>query len=139
MPLGGSLFAAIRKFLSHRSREGTLRRWHPRTCVCVYVTDIRSDPMKRLCLASKVLPLATVFLVPCLLLAGEGRERASEPEETIDLFAAIDRGDVDVRLIPRDARHGNVLIENKTEKPLTVELPDAFAAVRAQFGDDSME
>ncbi len=90
--------------------------------------------MKRLCLACKVLPLAVVLLVPCLWLAGERRARASEPEEPIELFAAIDRGDVDVRLIPRDAKRGNVLIENKGEKPLTVELPGAFAAVRAQFG-----
>ena len=47
--------------------------------------------MKRLCLTSKVRPLAVVFLVPCLLLAGERRERVSEPEERIELFAAIDR------------------------------------------------
>ena len=40
--------------------------------------------------------------------------------EQVDLFEAVDAGQVTVRLIPKNAMGGNVLIENKTDKPLTV-------------------
>ena len=34
-----------------------------------------------------------------------------------------------MKIIPKDSTQGKVLIENKTDKPLSVKLPDAFAAV----------
>jgi len=47
----------------------------------------------------------------------------------VDLFEAVDRGHVTVRLIPKSAKGGRVLIENKTDKPLTVKIPEAVAGV----------
>jgi hypothetical protein len=47
----------------------------------------------------------------------------------VDLFEAVDRGQVTVRLIPKSAKGGRVLIENKTDKPLTVKIPEAVAGV----------
>ena len=56
--------------------------------------------------------------------------------EQVDLFDAMDAKQVAVRLIPKDAMGGTVLIENKTDKPLTVKIPDAVAGVsiHAQMG-----
>ena len=57
--------------------------------------------------------------------------------EQVDIFDAVDAGQVTVRLIPRNAIGGNVLIENKTDKPLTVKIPDAVVgvSVHSQFGN----
>ena len=56
--------------------------------------------------------------------------------ESVELFQAMEDGAIDVQFIPRDATEARVLIENKTDKPLNVRLPAAFAAVPvlAQFG-----
>lgn len=57
--------------------------------------------------------------------------------EEVELFAAIEAGQVSARLIPQNARKGNVLFENKTDKPLTIKLPEAVIGVpvtNAQFG-----
>jgi len=45
------------------------------------------------------------------------------------MFEAIKDERIDVKLIPKDSKRSNVLIENKTAKPLSVRLPDAFAGV----------
>jgi hypothetical protein len=55
----------------------------------------------------------------------------------VELFQAIEAGEVDVRVVPKNALGANVLIENKTEEPLTVKWPTAVVAVPkhlAQFG-----
>jgi hypothetical protein len=56
--------------------------------------------------------------------------------ESVELFEGIEQGTIAVKLIAKDATEANVLIENKTDKPLNVQLPAAFAAVPvlAQFG-----
>ncbi len=57
--------------------------------------------------------------------------------EQVDIFDAVDAGQVSIRLIPRNAMGGNVLIENKTDKPLTVKIPEAVVgvSVHSQFGN----
>jgi hypothetical protein len=55
----------------------------------------------------------------------------------VELFNAIDAGQLEVKVVPKNAFGGNVLIENKTDQPLTVKLPQAVVAVPkhlAQFG-----
>jgi hypothetical protein len=47
----------------------------------------------------------------------------------VELFAAIEAGELEARLVARDARHGNLLVTNKTEDPLTVKLPRAVVGV----------
>ena len=58
-------------------------------------------------------------------------------DQTVEMFAAIAKGDIAVKLIPKDSTQCRVLIENKTDKPLNVKLPDAFAGVPvlAQVGN----
>ncbi|MCO6454085.1 MAG: hypothetical protein J5I93_02115, partial [Pirellulaceae bacterium] len=63
--------------------------------------------------------------------------QAAEPEARhVGLFEAIEAGDIDVKLIPQSSKGGNVVIENKTKQPLTIQLPEAFAGVPvlAQIG-----
>lgn len=58
--------------------------------------------------------------------------------ESVEMFAAMDTGQIDVKFIAQDATAARVLIENKTKQPLNVKLPEAFAGVPAdvlaQFG-----
>ena len=52
--------------------------------------------------------------------------KADDSLEHIDVFAGIEQGVLDVRLIPQDALGGNILIENKGAKPLNIDFPPAF-------------
>jgi hypothetical protein len=56
--------------------------------------------------------------------------------DSVEMFAAMEEGQIEVKFIPKDSTEANVLIKNKTDKPLNVQLPEAFAAVPilAQFG-----
>jgi hypothetical protein len=87
------------------------------------------------------------FLAPaCVLLfslqvlaAHRADSRSTKPKDdavTVELFDAIKSGDIEVRVIAKDAAAGNVLIKNVTAKRLAIRLPEAFAAVpvAAQFG-----
>ena len=77
----------------------------------------------------------TLVLLPALLLAADRRAKAPKPGEfnpenaSVDLFGAIEKGEIEVKLIPKDSTQCKVLITNKTDKPLNVKLPAAFAGV----------
>ena len=47
----------------------------------------------------------------------------------VEMFKAMEEGLIDVRLIQKTAKGGNLLFENKTKEPLTVQLPEAFVGV----------
>jgi hypothetical protein len=49
--------------------------------------------------------------------------------EKVDLFTAIEKGQVEVQLIPRDETQCRLLVTNKTAAPLSVKLPDGFCGV----------
>lgn len=80
--------------------------------------------------------------LPAFLAAAERGQRKprygefNPDHESLDMFDGIDDGRLVVRLIPKDASETSILIENKTDKPLNVELPPAFAGtpILAQFG-----
>ncbi len=87
---------------------------------------------------------AAMAIVVGALEAGEGRARPKKigdynPDDpTVEMFEAIEKGDIVVKLIPKNSTQARVLIENKTAQPLNVKLPEAFAGVPAlaQFGGD---
>jgi len=60
---------------------------------------------------------------------------ATEPAAA-ELFAAIDRGVVEAKVVVRDQYHARVILRNTTDAPLRLQLPDAFAArpILAQQG-----
>jgi hypothetical protein len=77
----------------------------------------------------------------CLLaLPGAAAETAAEkaksapavPQpaaEQVEMFQAMEQGQLEVRLIPKDSTQATVIFKNKTRRPLTVALPEAFAGV----------
>lgn len=67
---------------------------------------------------------------------GAERKKEAPAAENVDLFAAIEQGMVEVKLIAKDSTECNVRVKNKTDKPLSIRLPEAFAGVPvlAQFG-----
>ena len=66
-----------------------------------------------------------------LVAAAAGPAPAAEntPAATVGLFKAQRAGQIEVKLIPKDAAEGTVVIINKTQQPLTIKLPAAFAGV----------
>lgn len=73
-------------------------------------------------------------LAASTLLAGQRGERKPPASRAVEMFQAIEQEEIDVKLIPKSSKGGNVLIENKTKQPLAIKLPEAFAGVLAQFG-----
>jgi len=66
---------------------------------------------------------AVAALLPAVL-------SAAPPEpEVVDVFPAAEQGKIEVRLIALDSAKCNLLVTNKTGKPLSVRLPEAFAGV----------
>ena len=78
-----------------------------------------------------------LLLLAAAVWAAEGRARPAKigdynPDDpTVEMFAAMEKGDIAVKLIPKDSTQCRVLIENKTKQPLNVKLPEAFAGVPA--------
>ena len=50
-------------------------------------------------------------------------------EAPVEWFAAEEAGQIEVKFIPKDATEATILLKNLTDKPLTIKLPEAFAAV----------
>lgn len=66
------------------------------------------------------------------VLAGSANgadEPAKGGPQTVEMFAAIRAGQIEVQFIPANAKYGNILVRNKTKQPLLVKLPDAAAGV----------
>jgi hypothetical protein len=67
---------------------------------------------------------------------GKASNRADQPAKQVELFQAMDDGEVDVKFIARSDRAARVIIKNNTKQPLALKLPEAFAGVPvvAQLG-----
>ena len=91
--------------------------------------------MRWLCRAGwlpRIVLLAAVVLTATTLVAADqikGVRKYNSQDETVELFSAVEEGQLDVKLIPKDSTRCRVLITNKTHKPLNVRLPAAFAGV----------
>lgn len=46
--------------------------------------------------------------------------------EAVEMFAAMDRGDLAVRLMPEKDQQARLELENRTDRPLTVQVPATF-------------
>jgi len=71
-----------------------------------------------------VTPVAAREPVKAASSASPGESGAAE-----DLFAAQAAGHVEVKYIPNDSRSAQVIVTNRTRKPLTLRMPTAFAGV----------
>ncbi len=77
---------------------------------------------------------AALLLAGSALAAESGRKpvrvgRYNPKAQTVEMFAAMENGDIAVRLVPWNALLCRILVENKTDEPLNVELPKAFVGV----------
>lgn len=80
-----------------------------------------------------------VACVPALVFAGDrsrARHDAAPAGEVVEMFTGIEKGQIEVQLIPKDSTQCNLLVKNKTDKPLSIKMPEAFAGVPvlAQLG-----
>lgn len=73
--------------------------------------------------------IVAVLSVVAVSLSASGADKAARAAKRVELFEAIKAGDIAVKLIPKDAKEANVLIENKAKQPLEIKLPEAFAGV----------
>ncbi|HLA84267.1 MAG TPA: hypothetical protein VJL29_05705 [Thermoguttaceae bacterium] len=88
-----------------------------------------------------LVPAVVVVLLATVAVGAERQRKLkaglyNPKDATVEMFSAIDAGDIEVKLIPKDSTETRVLITNKTDRPLNVKLPDAFAGVPvlAQIG-----
>jgi len=72
--------------------------------------------------------IATVNLVHVASASARAPASVSLPE-SVNLFQAMDAGDVDVKLIVKDGQQARIVAKNNTKKPLRIQIPEAFAAV----------
>lgn len=85
-------------------------------------------------------PCLLLFLViqPTSVMAADRASPKPEGDEkaTVEFFEAMKLGTIEARIIPSDSRKANVWVENKTDKPVSVEMPLGFAGVpvAAQLG-----
>ncbi len=78
---------------------------------------------------SAVAVLALSFLGVAPAVAEEAPSSAAPEDEAVDLFDAIEAGQVEARFIPRDERQARLFVKNVSDQPINVRLPDAFAGV----------
>ena len=91
-------------------------------------TELFSRARRALILGAVVLSLTTV-------MAAGGKRVIRKPSydpaaESVALFDGVDTGLLDATLVAKNPHQGNVLIENKSKKALTVQMPKSVAAVQ---------
>ena len=80
---------------------------------------------------SGIVLTATVLMVPAFVIGADlsGQAAATADTQTVDVFSAMKDGQINVQLIFKDATQGDLLIKNKTDKPLNGRFPAVFAGV----------
>ncbi len=85
--------------------------------------------------------LVGISVVSLPLMAADGQKSQARKKgatgEIVDMFAAIENGQIKVQIFPRDATQARLVVTNETDQPISVALPPAFAAtpVLAQFNN----
>jgi hypothetical protein len=90
--------------------------------------------MIRLCVLAA--PVTAFLITAAALPAATVEETRRAPSSnaagpTVDLFQAMEDGQVNVKFMAKSDREGRLLITNKTKQPLHLQLPEAFAGVPA--------
>ena len=93
-----------------------------------------------LAVASIVCGLLGMVVAPTLGAEPVRRRPVANASESLDVLEAEAQGLVSVKYIPNDAKSAQIVVENKSDKPLTLRLPNAFAGVPvlAQMGMGGM-
>ena len=101
------------------------------------------------------LAIATLLSIATIASADDGRDAArlkryrerqlntisktrtpAEGFESVDMFEAMEKGDIQVLIRTKSSAESNLIVTNKTDRPLAITMPKAFSAVPAmrQFG-----
>ena len=80
------------------------------------------------CTASAIL-MVGLSLVAWNSFADRPRTNAQPAAETVAMFQAIENGQIEVSLTVKDDQQARIVAHNLTDKPLTIEMPEAYAAV----------
>ena len=84
----------------------------------------------RNCICRLVLLVAVLGLIPASLRALDDEPiSASDEPLSVDLFAAMEIGQVEVTVIAHSYAQVSLRVRNKTQRELAVRMPDVFAAV----------
>jgi hypothetical protein len=85
---------------------------------------------------SSLAVLSLPVLVASYLVAADKTPAKSADVQPVELFAGMNSGDLSVKFIPKNDREGQIVIENKTNQPVSVQLPKSFVGVPvlAQIG-----
>jgi hypothetical protein len=75
--------------------------------------------------------LAVLVLTLPGIAAAKKASRTLPGSQTVEFFSALDQGQIAATVIPRDSRQLTVQVENKTDKPLSIRLPESIGAVPA--------
>lgn len=102
--------------MNFRFRTSALVRSVGVLAVCLTVVGLSSVTAAKAARRTKRKPVIT-------------RPRFNPTAERVKLFDGMKKGVLKVKVIAKNDKRGNVLIENTTDKPLTVELPKAVVAV----------
>jgi hypothetical protein len=81
--------------------------------------------------------LAVVGLLVTSAWSADKPAKSTGPDhDPVELFSAMENGDLEVNFVAKNSKSAMVVIKNNTKKPLSVKLPEAFGGVPvlAQFG-----
>jgi hypothetical protein len=56
---------------------------------------------------------------------------AVEGFQSVEMFSAMEKGEIKVRIVPKNANSSNLFVENTTDRPLSIQMPATFSAVPA--------
>jgi hypothetical protein len=77
------------------------------------------------------LGIAAIVAIPVAVFAASPVSKTVDKETgpAVGLFEGMASGDIEVTVVAKDAKEGMLTVKNKANKPLTIKLPEAFAAV----------
>ena len=86
------------------------------------------------CALGLVFGLTSLFSAAALGADSVAKEGSPPPGEAVavELFACIEGGKVEATIVPRDSKKVTLQLKNKSDQPLAIRLPEAFAAVPVQ-------
>ena len=69
------------------------------------------------------------LLATSAVWAGDRAHRPLANSEEVDVFAGMQQGLIDVQWIAKDSRSANIVVTNRTDRPLSIKFPEAVGAV----------
>src|SRR5829696_5010618 len=75
--------------------------------------------------------VALAAAIPAFALAASPTAATKDEPlaKAVELFAGMESGDIEATMIQKDSTEGMLLVKNKTDKPLSIKIPEAFGGV----------